>query len=431
MSRQLLATVLAPLLGLFILSVGNSFLSSITTLRLDAAGASPAMIGIVSSAYFVGLTLGAMFHDRLIVRIGHIRAYASFASLGVVSILMQVLSTDWTLWILVRLIYGWTTVGVFLVIESWLLLAADQSVRGRFLALYMIAFYGAGALGQALLGTVSGLGDTAPFIAAAMLASLSVLPIVILPREMPMMDRVEALKPLQLFNMSPSGVLGCFGSGIAIAAVYTLFPLYLQNIGLPVDEVGMMMAYVILGAMVLQYPVGRWSDKQDRRVVLITLALACLLLCGVILALPQNTTTLMITLFLLGGGIFAIYPVSVSFAADRASADSLVPMIQGMLLVNSIGSAISPITISAAMSEFGASGLFWSLAVLNVLMVVFFMWRRGARPEATQVAPFAPATAMSPIGAEIRVTDEMIQGVLDHDNAEEEASVKKASSPVP
>lgn len=426
MSRQLLATVLAPLLGLFILSVGNSFLSSITTLRLDAAGASPAMIGIVSSAYFVGLTLGAMFHDRLIVRIGHIRAYASFASLGVVSILMQVLSTDWTLWILVRLIYGWTTVGVFLVIESWLLLAADQSVRGRFLALYMIAFYGAGALGQALLGTVSGLGDTAPFIAAAMLASLSVLPIVILPREMPMMDRVEALKPLQLFNMSPSGVLGCFGSGIAIAAVYTLFPLYLQNIGLPVDEVGMMMAYVILGAMVLQYPVGRWSDKQDRRVVLITLAVVCLLLCAAILALPQNTTTLMITLFLLGGGIFAIYPVSVSFAADRASADSLVPMIQGMLLVNSIGSAISPITISAAMSEFGASGLFWSLAVLNILMVVFFLWRRGARPEATQVAPFAPATAMSPIGAEIRVTDEMIQGVLDHDNAEGQASAKQA-----
>lgn len=426
MSRQLLATVMAPLLGLFILSVGNSFLSSITTLRLDAAGASPAMIGIVSSAYFVGLTLGAMFHDRLIVRIGHIRAYASFASLGVVSILMQVLSTDWTLWILVRLIYGWTTVGVFLVIESWLLLAADQSVRGRFLALYMIAFYGAGALGQALLGSVSGLGDTAPFIAAAMLASLSVLPIVILPREMPMMDRVEALKPLQLFNMSPSGVLGCFGSGIAIAAVYTLFPLYLQNIGLPVDEVGKMMAYVILGAMVLQYPVGRWSDKQDRRVVLITLALVCLLLCAAILALPQNTTTLMITLFLLGGGIFAIYPVSVSFAADRASADSLVPMIQGMLLVNSIGSAISPITISAAMSEFGASGLFWSLAVLNILMVVFFMWRRGARPEATQVAPFAPATAMSPTGAEIRVTDEMIQGVLDHDNAEGQASTGKA-----
>jgi len=195
-----------------------------------------------------------------------------------------------------------------------------------------------------------------------------------------------------------------------------------------VDAVGMMMACVILGAMVLQYPVGRWSDNQDRRVVLITLAFACLLLCAAILFLPHSPTTLMITLFLLGGGIFAIYPVSISFSADRASAASLVPMIQGMLLVNSLGSAISPISISAVMSAFGASGLFWSLAVLNILMVVFFIWRRGARPDATQVAPFAPATAMSPIGAEIRVTDEMIQGVKEHDAEGEEPPFRHASS---
>ena len=161
---QLLAKVLAPLLGLFILRVGNVFLSSLTTLRLDASGASAHMVGIVSSAYFIGLTIGALFHDRLIVRIGHIRAYSSFASLGVVSILMQALSADWTVWILARLVYGWTTVGIFLVIESWLLLAAAQTVRGRRLALYMLSFYGAGVLSQWLLGSVAGLGETAPFI---------------------------------------------------------------------------------------------------------------------------------------------------------------------------------------------------------------------------------------------------------------------------
>ncbi|WP_312948792.1 MFS transporter [Agrobacterium sp.] len=414
MSMQLLAKVLAPLLGLFILSVGNGFLSSLTTLRLDASGASANMVGIVSSAYFIGLTIGALFHDRLIVRIGHIRAYSSFASLGVVSILMQALSADWTVWILARLVYGWTTVGIFLVIESWLLLAADQSVRGRLLALYMISFYGAGALSQVLLGSVAGLGETAPFITAAMLASLSVLPIVILPRITPTVERVEALKPSRLFQMSPSGVIGCFGSGVAIAAIYSLLPLYLQHTGLQVEEVGHMMASVILGAMVLQYPVGRWSDRQDRRVVLITLAFICLLLCAAILLLPHTSTTLMITMFLFGGGVFAIYPVSVSFAADRASSESLVPIIQGLLLINSLGSAISPIAISPVMNHFGASGLFWSLAVLNVGLISFFFWRRGVRPESNHVAPFAATTAMTPVGAELRVTDEMIQGV--HDN---------------
>lgn len=415
MSRQIIATALAPLLGLFILSVGNSFLSSYTTLQLDAAGASATMIGVISSAYFIGLTLGAMFHDRLIVRIGHIRAYSSFASISVVSVLMQAMLSDWVTWMLSRLIYGWATVGVFLVIESWLLLASDKAVRGRLLALYMIAYYGAGALGQVFLGTIVGLGELVPFIAAAMLAALSVLPIVILPRTIPSVDRVEALNPLHLYRVSPSGVIGCFGSGFAIAAIYTLLPLYLQQAGMKVDEVGRVMASVILGAMLLQYPVGRWSDRQDRRVVLITLAFVCLLLCAAILVLPYSVTTLTILLFLLGGGVFAIYPVAISFSADRASANALVPMIQGMLLINSLGSAISPLAVSATMNRIGASGFFWSLAALNLALILFFVWRRGAQPEATPLAPFAASTAMSTVGAELRVTDEMVQGAMDND----------------
>ena len=272
MSPRLLAMALAPLLGLFIVALGNGFMSSLTTLRLDAAGASTTMIGIVSSAYFIGLTLGAVFNDRLILRIGHIRAYGSFASLIAVTILLQGLFYDTWGWFALRLINGWATVGVFLVIESWLLLAGDAKIRGRLLALYMIALYGAGVLGQATLGEITGWGDTAPFMVAGMLASLSVLPIVILPRVSPLLDQVEPLKPRQLLGVTPTGLVGCFGSGVAIAAVYSLLPLYLQRIGHDIGEVGSLMAWTILGAMLLQYPVGRWSDRRDRLEVLTVLA---------------------------------------------------------------------------------------------------------------------------------------------------------------
>ncbi len=46
-------------------------------------------------------------------------------------------------------------------------------------------------------------GAVVPFMAAAMLASLSVLPIVILPRVTPHVERVEPLKPLELLRMTP------------------------------------------------------------------------------------------------------------------------------------------------------------------------------------------------------------------------------------
>lgn len=415
MSAQVIAMILAPLLGLFIVSIGNGFLSSLTTLRLDSAGVSETMIGIVSSSYFIGLTVGAIYHDRLIARIGHIRAYSSFASLITVSVLLQGMYFDVWFWLSLRFLYGWAAIGIYLVIESWLLLAADQKMRGRILALYMIALYGSGMLGQIALGTADAMGAVIPFMAAAILISLSVLPIVILPRVTPVVERVEALNPLDLLRMTPSGVIGCFGSGIAIAAVYSLFPLYLQRAGLETSEIGTMMASVIFGAMVLQYPVGRWSDRRDRRIVLITLSVACALLSALVITLPQNSPLLIVVLFLLGGAIFAIYPVAVSFAADSTSSDALVRMIQGLLLINSVGCAISPLIISPVMALMGPLGLFWSLGLLNVLMIAFFMWRRGARPESTPAAPFAPATPYSPIGAELRVTDEMIQGAVENE----------------
>lgn len=415
MSAQVIAMILAPLLGLFIVSIGNGFLSSLTTLRLDSAGVSETMIGFVSSAYFVGLTIGAIFHDRLIARIGHIRAYSSFASLITVSVLLQGIYFDIWFWMSLRFLYGWAAIGIFLVIESWLLLAADQKMRGRILALYMIALYGSGMLGQIALGTADAMGEVIPFMAAAILASLSVLPIVILPKVTPVVERVEALNPLDLLRMTPSGVIGCFGSGIAIAAIYSLLPLYLQRTGRDVGEVGAMMASVILGAMVLQYPVGRWSDHQDRRIVLITISIACVLLSALVITLPQTSPLLLVVFFLLGGAIFAIYPVAVSFAADSTSSDALVRMIQGLLLINSVGSAISPLIISPVMAVVGPFGLFWSLSILNLFMVGFFIWRRGARPETTPAAPFAPATPYSPVGAELRVTDELIQGAVENE----------------
>ncbi|MCK1978277.1 hypothetical protein LNK15_14680, partial [Jeotgalicoccus huakuii] len=80
-------------------------------------------------------------------------------------------------WSVLRLSNGWAAVGVFLVIESWLLLAGDAKIRGRLLALYMIAFYGAGVIAQAGLGEITPMGDPAPFLLAGGLAARSGRPL--------------------------------------------------------------------------------------------------------------------------------------------------------------------------------------------------------------------------------------------------------------
>lgn len=410
--------LLAPLCGLFIACIGNGFISSLTTLRLDSAGVPATVIGLVSSSYFIGLTLGALFNDRLIARIGHIRAYSSFAALTAVTVLLQGIFFNAELWFFLRLVNGWAMVGIFLVIESWLLLASDPKIRGRMLALYMIALYGSGMLGQVGLGAINAMGDNIPFMVAGILAAMSLLPIVILPQVSPLVERVEPLGLRGLVRISPTGVMGSFGSGIAIAAVYTLLPLYLQRIGMNVTEVGHLMASTILGAMCLQYPVGRWSDRYDRQVVLIALTGFCVVVSLAILVLPDSHTLLMLLLFLLGGGVFAIYPVAVSHCTDNAATGSLVPLIQGLLLVNSIGSSLSPLIISPAMEWIGAAGFFLAFALMNVALTAFFVWRRKESPAQSPVTPFASAAQMSPVGVELRVTEDMLKNTHDEETVD-------------
>lgn len=419
MSRQLLAMALAPLLGLFILGIGNGFLATLITLRLDAAGESAVVIGWVSSAYFIGLALGAVLNDRLLLRIGHIRAYACFASLVAVTVLLQGLWLNPWAWFTLRLIGGWATVGVYLVIESWLLTASDTRVRGRMLALYMIALYAAGVVGQLLLGVTDAAGPAVPFMIIGLLASLSVLPMAMIPRVSPLIEHAEPLSPLRLITLTPTGVMGSFGSGLAVAAVYSLLPLYLQRIGLTVNEIGQMMAVVVLGAMLLQYPIGRWSDRHDRQMVLILIGAFCALISAGMLWLPLNAWLLAGLMFLLGGGVFALYPVAVSHAADRAPAGALVRMSQGLLLINAIGSTVSPPLITPVMDAVGDAGLFWSLGTLGLGLVVFFFWRRCLRPAPLPVAPFTPSSPMTPAGAELVVTEELVQGAIDHEHVED------------
>lgn len=410
---------LAPLLGLFILGIGNGFLASLITLRLDAAGESVTTIGWVSAAYYIGLAIGALFNDRLLLRIGHIRAYACFASLVAVTVLLQGMWLNAELWFTLRLIGGWATLGVYLVIESWLLTSADTRVRGRLLALYMIALYGAGVIGQLLLGVADHAGASQPFMIIAMLASLSVLPLGMIPRVSPLIEHAEPLSPWRLITVTPTGVMGCFGSGLAVSAIYSLLPLYLQRSGFEVQQIGEMMAVVILGGMLLQYPIGRWSDRHDRQIVLILIGGVLAVLCGGVMLLPDLPGLLAAMLFLIGGGVFALYPVAVSHAADRAPAGALVRMSQGLLLINALGATLSPPLITPLMIHTGNAGLFVALAGLGVVLVAFFVWRRSRRPAPMPMAPFTSNPQQSVVGAELSVTDELVQGAIEHEHMED------------
>lgn len=379
-------TLLPPILSLFFLSISNGFLMTLLPLRLSMFHYSLATIGYISAAYYVGLCLGALFNNTLLNRVGHIRAYATFVAILSASAIAQAIWVNPYYWFLLRVVCGWGIAGAFLVVESWLLASSHAVNRGRILAIYMIACFASMAFGQLFIGVLdtspSGPTQSLPYVMASLVTSLCVIPVTLIPRQGPKFDGAKAMPPWTMFRLSPTGTVGSLATGILMGAVFTLFPVYLGSIhGEHASSlIGRLMFTSIIGGMVLQYPVGYWSDKSDRQWVMLIISAILCCLSLIVPTIYRNTWIIALILFLLGGGIFSLYPIMISHAADRVSSEHLVGMNQGLILTNALGSAIASPLLTPVMRTAGPNGLFVGICILLGLMFVFFVWRRSCRP---------------------------------------------------
>ena len=81
-------------------------------------------------------------------------------------------------------------------------------------------------------------------------------------------------RPVHLYQNSPAAFVGVLFIGISQGALLTLTPLYGSQIGCRPIQSAFYAAAIIGGGMIAQWPVGRLSDRMDRRLVLVGLGLA-------------------------------------------------------------------------------------------------------------------------------------------------------------
>lgn len=394
----------SPLTSLVIFILGHGLFNTLLTLRLSAEEVSAQAIGLVSAAYFGGLVLGAFVNARLIIRVGHIRAYAAYASLLCFLFLLHGMVVDPIAWTVLRLVGGFATGGIFVVLESWMLVSSTPANRGRLMSLYMILLYGSLAMGQQLLKWVDPMVLT-PFALCAMAATLSVVPLALSRVSTPAMVAPQRVGVRELVRLTPAGMGSSFTSGLVLGAIYGLLPLYFTDSGATLSRVADMMALVILGGMCLQYPIGRMSDRHDRRLVILLLCSALTLLALMMALLPGAWRAPIEggLIFLLGGMAFSIYPLSLSHACDELRPDQVLGANQGLLLAYSLGAMTGPLLAPFTMTTFGPQGLFVYFALCGLLLSAYLGWRRRKRAPIplTEHQVFMPVPPNTPMTAEL------------------------------
>ncbi|HME37664.1 MAG TPA: MFS transporter [Steroidobacteraceae bacterium] len=378
------------LLGMGVLMLGAGLQSTLLGVRATLEGFPTVVTGIVMSCYYVGYVLGTVIAPPLLRQVGHIRVFAALAAVASVAILIQGCFVNPFAWGPMRLVSGLCFAGIYVVAESWLNDSASRANRGRLLAVYMLVLYiGLGAA-QFLLIISDPLTAT-PFMLVSVLISLAMVPIVVSAQQMPKRSMPGKVRLRTLYRNSPLGVVGISVSGMISAIIFSMGPVYARLSGLETTKIATFMGMSILAAVVTQYPVGRLSDRMDRRTVIAAVCTLATLVAGSIVAFRDMPHVVFLTLAAVFSGlVLTLYSLSVSHVNDKLEPGQMVAASSALLLLNGAAAAIGPALAGGLMAAFGPRAYFAALAALTGALAAFDLWRKTRRRPVppSQKGPF-------------------------------------------
>lgn len=363
-----------------ILIGGNGLQGTFISLRAADEGFSTSLIGVVGAGYNIGFAIGCIYVSRVLRSIGHIRTFSAMAAIASASSIAMLLVIDPTFWFVMRMLSGLCFACLFATVESWLNASVNNANRARTLSIYRFVDLGSVTAAQYLIPGV-GIGGFQLFAIISMALTLSLVPISLADRSSPTAPEAIRFDVKKLWNISPLATIGCIVVGLTNAAFRSLGPIYGQQIGLSVTEIAGFMSAGIIGGVVLQYPLGHYSDRFDRRVIILIATLGATVAALFLAIFAGGDEWLnMAGIFVFGAFAMPLYSLCSAHANDHAGEGEHALVSAGMLFFWSTGAIIGPLFASILLDIFGPDALFIYTAVVMVTFMGYTVLRMSARP---------------------------------------------------
>ncbi|WP_028762605.1 MFS transporter [Shewanella colwelliana] len=333
-------STLTPVAGLSFFAVASGFLMSLIPLSLSSFGLELSLVSWLASVFYLGILCGTLTVESVVSRCGHRMALVAFLALLTLTIIGMLIWPNAGMWLAMRFIAGIAVAGVFVVVESWLLMADTAKARAKRLGLYMASLYGGSAIGQLAIAPLGVVGML-PYFSVMAFLILAMMPPLLIKRGQPVMIKHQKFNIHELSKLSKPAVLGCLVSGLLLGPIYGIMPSYISaKIGSP-EQTGTLMATIILGGMLVQPLVSYLSTRMGKHLLM---ALFCLLgLVGIVGILESQTFALQsISYFTIGAASFALYPIAITLACETLPIAKIVSATEIMLLSYSVGSVVGP-----------------------------------------------------------------------------------------
>lgn len=367
--------------------IGTGIFNTYMGLRLTGQSVSEVWIGALIAAYYLGLVCGARMGHKLIIRVGHIRAFAACAAIATCMILAQSLIESMPLWLALRLVAGIVMVTELMVIESWLNEQTENQQRGRVFSVYMMVSGLGTVLGQLVLTAYTSLGD-GPLILVAMCLTLCLVPIAVTARSHPPTPLPAPLDLRFFIKRVPLSLTVLFVAGNLSGAFYGLAPVYAAKLGLTTSQAAMFVAAGVTAGLVAQWPMGWLSDRINRAGLIrfnAALLVALPMLMWGWLSLPYWFLLVLSGIF--GVLMFTLYPLGAAFANDHVESDRRVGLSAVLLMVYGVGACLGPM-VAGVLMTYGGPAMYYIFVSACALILVWQV--RPARVTGAHQAHDAP-----------------------------------------
>lgn len=369
------------------LLLSSGLFNTFMGVRLTAISVSEVWIGGLIAVYYLGLVFGARMGHRLIMGVGHIRAYAASAAIVTICVLVQILVDSMYVWLLLRFLAGAAMVVQFMGIESWLNEQSDNSQRGTIFAIYMVFSSLGTVLGQLSLTLFPHL-NFEPLVFVAICSAFSLVPVAITRRSHPPLQVPAPINARYYVDRVPLSMMVLLVAGMLTGAFYGLAPVYAVRVHLSNEQAALFVAVSVAAGVLAQWPVGWLADRMSR-VKLIRINAICLLA----LAIPlwgwfeAPFWFLLIFSALFGVLQFTLYPLGAAFANDNVDPERRVGLSAILYMVYGLGACLGPLLAGGLMSYIGSNLYYIFVAACGLALVLLVRPQKVLGDHLSQDAP--------------------------------------------
>lgn len=366
-----LASIVATAM-IFGLTYGLS--APLLALSLSRAGFGESFIGANAAMHAVGVLAIAPLLPGLSWRTGPKLPIAVALLVAAAALaLFPIVPSIW-LWFPLRIALGAASETLFVMSETWLSQLSDEATRARTMAVYTAALSLGFALGPVILAVVGPEG-LLPYLLGGGIALLALLCVAMPWVRAPAFERPSQANPLRYLVLAPVALGATLANAALETAGLSFLPIYAMRAGWGERPATLLVSILLLGAILLQLPIGWLGDRVDRRKLVIGLGVASALgalLWPLVIDVPYLAYPL---LFVWGGVFVGIYTIMMTVVGSRFQGGDLVSLYAVMSVAWGLGAFIGPGSAGAAM-DLTRHGLPYFAAVTCALFTVLAVFSR-------------------------------------------------------